>query len=239
MKKVIFSLAVWMLILVFGQSLQAQDATEDEIDIKQTIIYRLQKGIYHRAMKYNDVNTAINALYNVCMLEPANDSLLFALGYIYFDSQRYLSATLTLTDVLLLNPNRLEALEMKAVSLEQIGAYDKSMEDYESLYLKSNNINFLYKVAVFQYELKRFKEAKTNIDILLSKPESDEMKIYFPDENEQQQEVVMRASLHNIKGMIAKAEGNITEAKKQFGISLEVQPDFYMAKANLTELSNQ
>jgi tetratricopeptide (TPR) repeat protein len=133
----------------------------------------------------------------------------------------------------------MQALEMKAVSLEQIGAFDKSLEDYESLYLKTNNINFLYKVAIFQYDLKRFKEAKTNIDILLSNKQADEIKIYFPDENKQEQEIVMRASLHNLKGLVAKADGNTEEAKKQFAIALEIQPEFYLARTSLEELLNQ
>jgi tetratricopeptide (TPR) repeat protein len=242
MRKVIFGLSVWLFILFFNQPLKAQDQppaqNQEPIDVRQTMLYRMQKGIYHRAMKYSDVNAATNALYNICILEPQNDSILFVLAYLYFDNQRYFSSTLTLNDVLLLNPDNLQALEMRAMSLEQIGALDKSLEDYESLYLKTNNINFLYKSVVMQYELKRYKEAKTNIDILLSNKEADEMKMYFPDENDQEQEVVLRASLHNLKGLVAKAEGNTTEAKKQFGIALEIQSDFYLARKNLEEISN-
>lgn len=238
MKKSILGITVWMLLLVMIQTVQAQDAaqSQQQIDIRQTMMYRMQKGIYQRAVKYSDVNTAITALYNVCVLEPQNDSILYSLAYIYFDNQRYFSATLTLNDVLLLNPNNIQALEMRAVSLEQVGAIDKSLEDYESLYLKANNINFLYKMAILQYQLKRYKESKTNIDIMLSKKESDEIKIYFPDENDVEQEVVLRASLHNVKGLISKEEGNVTEAKKQFGIALEIQSDFYLAKKNYEEL---
>ena len=240
MKKAILGITVWMLLLVMLQTVQAQDAaqSQQQIDIRQTMVYRMQKGIYQRAVKYSDVNTAINALYNVCVLEPQNDSILYALAYIYFDNQRYFSATLTLNDVLLLNPNNTQALEMRAVSLEQVGAIDKSLEDYESLYLRANNINFLYKMAILQDQLKRYKESKTNIDIMLSKTESDEIRVYFPDENDVEQEVVLRASLHNLKGLISKEEGNVTEAKKQFGIALEIQPEFYLAKKNYQELSN-
>jgi tetratricopeptide (TPR) repeat protein len=240
MKKTILGITVWMLLLLMIQTVQAQDEAQgqQQIDIRQTMMYRMQKGIYQRAVKYSDVNAAITALYNICVLEPQNDSILYALAYIYFDNQRYFSATLTLNDVLLLNPNNTQALEMRAVSLEQVGAIDKSLEDYESLYLRANNINFLYKMAILQYQLKRYKESKTNIDIMLSKTESDEIKIFFPDENDVEQEVVLRASLHNIKGLISKEEGNVTEAKKQFGIALEIQPEFYLAKKNYQELSN-
>ena len=239
MKKTILGITVWMLLLLMIQTVQAQDEAQgqQQIDIRQTMMYRMQKGIYQRAVKYSDVNAAITALYNICVLEPQNDSILYALAYIYFDNQRYFSATLTLNDVLLLNPNNTQALEMRAVSLEQVGAIDKSLEVYESLYLRANNINFLYKMAILQYQLKRYKESKTNIDIMLSKTESDEIKIFFPDENDVEQEVVLRASLHNIKGLISKEEGNVTEAKKQFGIALEIQPEFYLAKKNYQELS--
>jgi tetratricopeptide (TPR) repeat protein len=243
MKKIVFGLIASTIVFLLSMSVQAQNQSQEQvqnpIDVRQTMVYRMQRGIYQRAMKYNDLNAAISALYNICILEPQNDSILFGLAYIYFDNQKYLSATLTLNDVVLLNPDNLQALELKALSLENIGALDKSLEDYESLYLKSNNINFLYKMAIFQYELSRFKEARTNLDILLSKKEADELRVYYPGENDQQQEILMRASLHNLKGLIAKEEGNITEAKKQMGIALEVEPDFYQARKNLSELSEQ
>jgi len=232
MKKTIFSLLFFMVVAAAMNHAVAQEST----DIRNTIVYRIQKGIYNRALKYNDVPVATNALYNLCIMESQNDSLLFALGYMYFDNQKYLSAALTLTDVLMLNSGNVSALEMKALSLEQIGAKDKALEDYETLYLKTNNINFLYKMAVFQYDLQRLKEAKTNIDIMLTNKEADSIKYYFPNKENEQQEVVMRASLHNLKGMVAKSEGNNEEAKKQFAIALEIDPEFFIARNNLEEL---
>lgn len=232
MKKTILSLLFFMVVAAVTNHANAQEKT----DIRNSVIYRIQKGIYSRALKYNDIPVATNALYNLCIMESQNDSLLFSLGYMYFDNQKYLSAALTLTDVLMLNPGNVPALEMKALSLEQIGAKDKALEDYESLYLKTNNINFLYKMAVFQYDLQRLKEAKTNIDIMLSNREADSIKYYFPNKENEQQEVVMRASLHNLKGMVAEAEGKTDEAKKQFAIALEIDPEFYMARNNLDEL---
>jgi len=208
-------------------------------EIKSSLYYRVQKGIYNRAIKYNDVNMAINALYSLAVMEPQNDSLLFSLAYLYFDSQQYFSSVLTLNDVLMLNPDNVSALEMKAVSLERVGATEKALEAYESLYLKSDdNINFLYKVAAFQFDLKRYAESKTNIDILLSKQQADSIKYVFPTEDKQQQEIPMRASLHNMKGLIAKENGNMDEARKQFSLALEIAPEFYLAKKNLTDLKS-
>jgi tetratricopeptide (TPR) repeat protein len=234
--KRLFILSIFFAAIFTFKPVEAQQASE----IKNSLYYRIQKAIYNRAVKYNDVDVAINALYNLSMMEPQNDSLLYSLAYLYFDNQKYFSSVLTLNDVLLLNPDNLPALEMKAVGLEQIGAADKALEVYESLYLKSDeNINYLYKVTVLQYELKRFNESKTNVDILLSKPKADEIKYVFPTEDNQEQEIPMRASLHNLKGLIAKENGNVDEAKKQFSIALEISPEFYLAKKNLTDLSSK
>jgi len=218
----------------------ATSVAQQSNDIKNSLYYRIQKANYNRALKYNDVNMAISALYNLTTMEPQNDSLLFSLAYLYFDNQNFFSSVLTLNDVLLLNPDNLPALEMKAVALERVGATEKALEAYESLYLKSDeNINYLYKVAVFQYELKRYSESKTNVDILLSKPKVDEIKLVFPTEDNQDQEIPMRASLHNLKGLIARENGNVDEAKKQFSIALEIAPEFYLAKKNLADLASK
>ncbi len=233
MKKKLIIVSVLISICVVGP-VKSQQSN----DIKNSLYYRIQKGIYNRAIKYSDANMAINALYHLSVMEPQNDSLLYSLAYLYYDNQKFFSAVLTLNDVIFLNPDNIGALEMKAVSLERIGATEKAMETYESLYLKSDdNINYLYKVAVFQYDLKRYNESKTNIDILLSKSKSDEIKYYFPAEADQQQEIPMRAGLHNLKGLIAKDNGNLEEAKKQFAIALQISPEFYVAKKNLDELS--
>lgn len=236
MKKVFFTLVLSGSIFI---SMSLESLAQQSTDIKKSLEYRIQRGVYNRAIKYNDADMAISALYNLCTMEPQNDSLLYSLAYLYFDNQRYFSAILACNDLLLLNPENLKAMQMKAVGLEQIGAKDKALEEYESLYLKSDNdINYLYKMAVLDYELKRYQEAKNNIKILMGKDKIDEIKYYFPTENKDQQEISMKASLYNLNGLIALDEGNKDEARQQFGRALEIAPDFYQAKKNMDSLSN-
>ncbi len=234
MKKLSVFLIATALFFTFNGSF-AQEST----DIRNSVFFRIQKGIYNRAIKYNDVNMAVSALYNLCTMDPQNDSLLYSLAYHYFDNQNYVSSILTLNDVLMLNPGNMEAMEMKAVSLERVGAKERAIEQYESLYLNDDsNLNYLYKAAVLQYELKRYQESKTNADILLNKDQLDEIVYYFPGENNQQQEVPLKASLHNLKGLIAKDQGNMEEAKEQFTLALEIVPEFNLAKQNLEEIES-
>jgi tetratricopeptide (TPR) repeat protein len=127
-------------------------------------------------------------------------------------------------------------LELRAVSYEQLGLKDRALSDYESLYLKQNNIYTLYKMAVLQGDLGRFNESLTNLDIVANDPKAAENNLAFQDENQQQQAIPMSAAAYNIKGLIHQSQGNTEEAKTNFEKALEIAPEFHTAKQNLQEL---
>lgn len=210
------------------------EATAQRID---TARYRDNLMIYARAMRYNDVNVAKTALYELVNMNPRNDSLLFSLAYMYFDQQNYISSILVSQDVLRVNPDHLMALEVSAMSYENIGARDKALESYEALYLKNNSVNVLYKMAFLQFEAKKLSEAKTNAEILLGKKETAEAKLVFAVDDQSEQEVPMTASVYNLLGLISKEEGDIEQAKNYFNKALAAAPEFVLAKNNLTELN--
>ena len=235
MKKAILIGFSCMVFITYGVHAQAQ-----QDNVKNSMIYKLQRGVYNRALKYNDPNIAIYALYNLCTLDPRNDSLLYDLQYFYFNNQEYIPSILVANDVLLLNSNNVHSQEMKALSLERVGANDKAIDEYESLYLKHNdNLTYLYKTAALQFTVKRYKEAKTNIDILLSNNKADSIQMTFPKGDSAQQQVPMKASLYNLKGLVDQAMGNKDDAKTDFNKALEIVPDFYLAKQNLDSLNVQ
>lgn len=225
-------------ILFFGALLFTLAGTlETKAQGIDTVKYRGDLMIYARAMRYNDVDVAKNALYSLVNMNPRNDSLLFSLAYMYFDQQNYISSILVSQDVLRVNPDHLAALEVSGLSYENIGARDKALESYESLYLKNNSVTVLYKMAFLQFETKKLSEAKTNAEILLGKKEAAETKLVFPIEDQKEQEVPMIASVYNLLGLISKEEGNMTEAKNYFNKALETAPEFALAKNNLEELN--
>ena len=233
MKKI---LSIMLFLVVIGITPEVNAQQNDENSIRNSLLYRIQAAVYNRAIKYSDVNQAVNSLYNLCVMVPQDDSLLYQLAFLYFDQQNYVSAVMTLNDVVLLNPNNLGAKEMKAVSLDRLGAKDRALEEYESLYLKDNNIDYLYKVAFFQYELKRYKECITNINIMLEGTAADEKLLIFPDAENQQQEIPMRATLLNLRALVEQDQGNKEEARKYYNEALAVAPDFYLCKENLKKL---
>lgn len=232
MKKVILGMmALTMLVGSFTIS-SAQR-------IKDSTAYRNNLMVYARAMKYNDVDVAKNALYNLININPGNDSLMFSLSYLYYENQEYISSLLVAQDLLKINPNHQAALEVSAVSYENIGATDKALEAYETLYLKNNDVNTLYKIGFLQLELERLSEAKTSAEILLNKKQIEEQILFFPMENNQRQEVPMKASVYNLMGLIEKEQGNTAAAKENFEKALELAPEFKLAKDNLNQLGGE
>ena len=225
--------SIVLFLAVFGVAPEIQAQQDEANSIRNSPLYRIQVAVYNRAMKYSDMNQAVTALYNLCILDTQNDSLLYNLAFLYFDQQNYISTVLTLNDVLMLNSSNLDAQEMKAISLDRLGAKDKALEEYESLYLKNNDINYLYKVAFSQYELKRYKECVTNIGIMLEGSTVDDEILVFADAENQQQEIPMRASLLNLRAMVEQNLGNKEEARKFFNEALTIAPDFYLCKENL------
>lgn len=208
----------------------AEDAEVDAYAKQQTVIYRLAKY-------FGDSDVARSALYNLVSLNTQNTSLLDTLALEYYESGKWLSAALVSKEVNKINPEDEFALEISASSLENLGAKDKSLDAYESLYLKNENIGTLYKIAFLQFELNKFVEAKVTCDALLSKPEAKELKIVFPKADKSEQEVSMEASICNLRGLIALEEKSDADAKLWFEKALVAAPGFELAKANLDKVS--
>lgn len=229
MKKTTLFLSCLFLIFGLASHSFAQQADESEA-------YKAQLKVYQSALKYSDMAVAKNALYNMMALAPSNASLLDSLAYLYFDYQQYASSLLVSRDILARNPNNLPALEISAISYESLGVYQQALSAYESLYLKIDNPYTLYKISTLQFDLGRHTESKTSIDILLKNTEVDSLNITLNEQNNQQQQIPMRAVLLTIQGL-NNIELNDKEAARQnFRDALELAPDYAMAKESLEKL---
>ncbi len=188
---------------------------------------------YSVASRWNDPDVAKDALYDLIIEYPGSDSLIYALAYFYFENQKYASSVLVCRDLLARNPKSPPVLELSGSSYEGLNVYDKAIENYETLYLITNNSLTLYKMAFLQYELKRYPESITNVDILMSKPDVDTLKVVFNDAQKKPKEYPMKVSLLNLKGLAYKDQADKENAKKFFEEALKMSPDFVPAKENL------
>ena len=190
---------------------------------------------YATAVQWNDYEVAKDALYDLIIENPQNDSLIFDLALFYYQNQKSASAVLVSNELLTRNPKNLGALDIAAGGYEALGVLDKSLQSYESLYLLTTNIGTLYKMAFLQYRLKRYKESATSADIILANKEAETLKASYTGTDNKAKEYPIKVAVINLKGMIALEQGDKPGAKKLFEQVLAIAPDFVLAKENLAK----
>ncbi|TRX62068.1 hypothetical protein FNH22_01750 [Fulvivirga sp. M361] len=191
---------------------------------------------YQVAIRYNDYDVAKHALYNLLVENPQNDSILYSLSLLYVQNQQYASAVLSANDILSVKPAHTGALEIGGISYENLGLKDKALERYETLYLNTDDFQTLYKIAFLQFDLKKYTECTTNIDILMGKKEAEELKSVYTLENNEQKEFPIKAALLSLKGMVLKEQGDKEGAKKRYNEALALAPDFPLAQEKLKNM---
>jgi tetratricopeptide (TPR) repeat protein len=212
-------------------------AQTDEKSQELSLITQHYYKKYVTALQWNDHEVAKDALYDLIMENPQNDSLIYNLALYYYENQKYVSAVLVCQPLLARNPKNAPALEISAVGYETMGVPDRALQSYESLYLLTNNISTLYKMAFLQYDLKRYTESIASIDILLANNELDKAKVVFNDVENKPKEYPMRVSVLNLKGLIQQDHfGDKAAARKIFEEALAIAPDFVPAKQNLAKV---
>lgn len=223
-------LSLAMLVMIFSS------ASAQENKVQDSPLYKMYQMKYVFAKKYNDGEVAKNALYSMISMDPGNDSIKMVLCYYYFQKNQFASSLFVSADLLARYPDNVDALKINAMSYENLGVRDKAIEAYESLYLKNNDVSVLYQTSVLQFELARYTECNTNLDIIIKNPQAKALKLKFAKNDKEQQEISMEAAAYNVKGMVEKQQGNKEQATQYFNKALELEPEFVLAKQNLDDL---
>ncbi|GMQ26798.1 hypothetical protein Aoki45_34810 [Algoriphagus sp. oki45] len=234
MKRILFAL----LIILCSGSLFAQ--TNDSIprlDAKtKNALNAIDQIAYQMALRYNDRAMAKSKLYDLMSRNPDDIRYMEALTSLYFEAGQTASAALVALDILELNDKSIGALEIAAYSLEQLGALDRALPQYESLYLLTGDNFSLYKSAYLQYSLKRYEEAINSVNMLVKNAKADE-KIGFPISETETQEVAIKAAALNLKGLIFQDQNSMAEAKAAFQEAISLDPNFQQAQENLKKVN--
>lgn len=227
---------VVIILVVCGILGNKAHAQEVPADTTQTDgFFNLYAGIYNLSTQFSDPAVTRMALYHLLMVAPNKTGILDSLALNYYDNQRWISVALVTKENLKINQDNELALELSALAYENLGIKDQALDQYETLFLKNDNTATLYRVAFLQYELKRYKESLASAEILLNRADIAEQKLYFPKLDKTQQEVTMKAALLNLKGLIAKSEGEVEKAKSFYLEALKESPGFEVAQKNLSE----
>ncbi len=231
MKRVILML----LLVICASPLFSQNLDSiAKLDPKTSMALDLSdQAAYQLAIRYNDFDVAKVKLYDLLLRNPTNIRYAELLASLYFELNQSTSAALVALDIIEGgNGNNTTALEIAAYSLEQVGALDRALPHFESLYLLTGDNFSLYKSGFIQYSLKRFPEALNSVNMLVKNAKPEE-KIGFPKSATETQQVDMKAAALNLKGMIYLEQGSKAEAKTAFEEAIALEPTFELAKENL------
>lgn len=194
----------------------------------------LEKAVLKQALQYNDETIAVNSLYNIIAKEGNTSIYKDSLAYLYFRGRKYTSCFMVCTDILSNDGNKQDILEMQAISLENIGAVDKSAQVYAKLVSKSNNNFHAYKLATLYFAIKKYDEAAKAIQKAQELKDDGTTKVTYAVNKNYNQQVSLLAAISNLKGMVEFEQGKNELAKASFQKAIELQSDFVLAKENLS-----
>jgi tetratricopeptide (TPR) repeat protein len=196
-----------------------------------------EKQKLNQAKVYGDEDVMAASIYNIIVLEGPTSSYKDTLAYVYFNKRNFVSCYLVVNDVLKLKPDNIEMLEMKAISLESMGAIDKAKESYEVLLQKNNNNYTAYKLASLEFRMNQNEAAYATIKKAAQLPGNKEMNVTFQVNENYNQNVPLNASIPYLQGLIAQSLNKPGDAKASYEKAIELYPDFVLAKSKLEILN--
>ncbi len=223
MKKYILAFSLFVVI-----SINAQTSPEVELEVKKM----------KQALAYGDQEVAVSKMYNIIAIQGPESTYKDSLAYLYFSNRKFLSCFLVINEILDRNPDKIELLEMGAISLESVGAKEKAVEEYQKLLAKSNKSFHAYKLAGLQLEIKKFDDAFVSIKKADQLPTDDLVTISFRVNPTYTQDISLKASIAYLEGIIAETLKKGTEAKVAFERAIKLFPDFVLAKSRLDALND-
>lgn len=198
--------------------------------------YANQKRIYQMALKYDDLDVARYALYQMIAINPKDSLLKDTLAILYFKSSLFTQCILLSNTILQNNPGNAIILEIKAISEQNLELLKEALNDYEKLNALADNVLFWYRIAFLQYKLKRYGECENTIEQLLANPEIDKQRINMTMADGSRQIVPLKVAALNMKGVVFVDMNKKDKAKIYFSKALNIFPDFILAMDNLKSL---
>jgi tetratricopeptide (TPR) repeat protein len=192
--------------------------------------------IYNTAMKYGDFDAARYTLYSLIARHPENTSYLDSLIRIYFMTQNWAQCVLAGMDYIQKDTANAVIMEMMAISNSNLARNKDALDLYEKVYRKTGNLYHAYQIAVQQYIMQRYGECAQMIDIIVNDPASATEQINIDIDQARGQQVPIRASALNLRGVMLKEINMPEKAKENFEAALAIAPDFVLAKNNLEEM---
>lgn len=188
--------------------------------------------LYKKAMQFGDFAVARTAVLQLIVKHPEKLEWKDTLLSIYGMMGMYEQAIILGEDILKTKTNDTNSLRIVAVSYENLGLLNKSIEYYEKVLALGDDVIMRYKLAVCQYGLKRNAESMANVDKIIGVKNAVDIKITISYESSSQDVSILAAAL-NVGGIILIDEKKLEDAKLYFESALKMEPNFVLAQNNL------
>ncbi|AXT21011.1 hypothetical protein D7030_00060 [Flavobacteriaceae bacterium AU392] len=224
MKKIL-GLMIFMLVL----QVNAQDNNE---------LVKHYEAYYKQMKIQGDVQGIINALTHLNVLSP-NVARKDTLAAYYMNNNKHLQALNTIGIEMNANDSNL-ALEVKAVSLQNLNQAQRAIPPFEELFKRNSNVFVAYELADLKIQTNNLVDAKQYIDYGLANAKDDQKRSYF--ERQQPYQVSVKAAFTYLKGILKYSEdqkANIGAAIALFDEALTLAPNFNLAQISRNALESQ
>ncbi len=228
-KRLLMAGIIFCTISVFAQNNKRKN--------KEVVTYEIEEKTYQQALRYGDVGVAVNSLYVLLAKHPDNNSYKDSLARIYFQVGSYNQCLRVCEELLVAKPNDTTTLRMMAMSYKSLGNAVEAIAEFEKVVKLTGNVYDTYQKAALEYNIKRLQESKISIELVL-KLATDKHKIVLYIDQDNKQEVPLRAAAFNLYGMIAKDFNDTASARFLFDEAIKIFPEFYFANANLKALND-
>lgn len=206
--------------------------------VSQNTSIAFEKSKLTQALNYSDEQAAVGAIYNIIALEGPQSAYKDTLAYLYFNNRKHISCFLVVEDILKSKPADKNLIEMKAISLESMGALEKATETYNSLLASSSTNYYAYKIAGLQLAMNKFDEAFASVVKADQLPDSGEYEVTFQVNQNYNQKVKLKPAISYLKGIIELSLKKEADAKVSFEKAISLFPEFVLAKSKLTTLNS-
>ena len=197
----------------------------------------MEKKVAELAKTVGDPAVVTSTFYRIIALEGDNSTYKDSLAYIYFSARQFAPGFMMADEVLKRDPSHKEMLEIKAISLESLGALDKSAETYAVLFEKTKINYYGYNLAKLQLSMKKYDEAYKTIKDVEVLNDTGTYKVNFSINQNHNQQVELLAAIPYLKGIIEEKLDLMAEAKLSYEKALKIQPDFVLAQDGLDALN--
>jgi len=214
---------------MMGMSVSAQTSNQEAIAIEKKIIAK--------AKRIGDPGVAAYSMYKLIALEGDNSTYKDSLTYMYYSARKYGSCFMMASEVLKRDPKNEAMLELKASSLESLGALDKAMETYKELFDLTNNNYHGYNLSKLQLSMNKFEEAYATIKKVEVLNDTGKVQVNFSINQTHTQQIELIAAIPYLKGLIEEELKKNDEAKLSYQKALKIQPEFVLAKEKMDKLN--